>query len=53
MAGADDNGSGIVSILAVARALQNMTPRVNIRFVGFDQEESGLIGSESYALQLK
>ncbi len=52
-AGADDNGSGTVSLLGIAKALQDITPKVNIRFVSFDQEESGLIGSESYALQLK
>lgn len=48
--GADDNGSGIVTGLG---ALASMPPvKVNLRFVGFDEEENGLVGSRAYAQSL-
>ncbi|MGE0174158.1 MAG: M28 family peptidase [Oligoflexales bacterium] len=47
--GADDNGSGVVSALAVARALKDSSLAYNLRIVSFDQEEKGLIGSKAYA----
>jgi hypothetical protein len=48
--GADDNGSGTVSILEVARLLsQNQAPnRRSILFMTFAAEERGLLGSEHY-----
>ncbi|KYF83524.1 Zn-dependent exopeptidase M28, partial [Sorangium cellulosum] len=52
-AGADDDGSGIVSSLAIARALKDAPLRVGLRFVAFDQEETGLLGSKAYAQQLE
>jgi hypothetical protein len=52
--GADDDGSGTASILEAARLLSSKgTLPVSIRFVGFDQEELGLIGSRAYANQIK
>jgi aminopeptidase YwaD len=45
-AGADDNASGIAVMLEMARImhLNNLTPRLNISFMGFDAEEVGLYG---------
>lgn len=51
-AGADDDGSGIVSSLAIARALKDAKLRVGLRIVAFDQEEDGLIGSSAYVRAL-
>lgn len=50
--GADDNGSGTVSLVAIAAAIKDFNFKVNVRFVGFDQEEQGLVGSEAYVQQL-
>lgn len=51
--GADDDGSGTVGMLEAAHLLSKLpTLPVSIRFVGFDQEELGLIGSRAYANQL-
>ncbi|MEY4066174.1 MAG: hypothetical protein RIR26_2382 [Pseudomonadota bacterium] len=51
--GADDDGSGVVSLLEAAHLFSKLrTLPVSIRFVGFDQEELGLIGSRAYANQL-
>jgi len=45
---ADDNGSGVVGFLEVARILAPYNFRKSIRFIGFDMEENGLIGSYNY-----
>ena len=45
---ADDNGSGVVGFLEVARILAPYNFRKSIRFIGFDMEEDGLIGSYNY-----
>ena len=52
--GADDDGSGIASVLAVARAVlalvdAHAVPRREVRFVLFNAEEQGLVGSRAYA----
>jgi Zn-dependent M28 family amino/carboxypeptidase len=49
--GANDNGSGTVSVMEVARALARLPkhPRRSIVFMTFFGEEEGLIGSEYYA----
>jgi hypothetical protein len=49
--GADDNASGVAMLLEVAErfALQKAKPRRTIVFVGFDQEEAGLLGSRHFA----
>lgn len=52
-AGADDNGSGTITTLGVAKALSALPLNVGVRFVAFDQEELGLIGSRAYAKQLQ
>lgn len=51
-AGADDDGSGTISSLTIARALASLNLKRAIRFVAFDEEERGLIGSEAYAKEL-
>jgi hypothetical protein len=49
--GADDNASGVAMMLEVARALagDGERPRRSLMFVGFDLEESGLVGSRYFA----
>lgn len=51
-AGADDDGAGTVTALAIAKALKDTPIAVNLRIVGFDQEELGLVGSAAYAKAL-
>ncbi|KYF77190.1 Zn-dependent exopeptidase M28 [Sorangium cellulosum] len=51
-AGADDDASGIVSSLAIARALKDTPLNIGLRLVAFDQEEDGLLGSNAYARML-
>lgn len=48
--GADDNGSGTVLVLEVARALARLPqrPRRNILFLAFGAEELGLVGSRAW-----
>ncbi len=51
--GVTDDGSGIASLLEVARGLgalhrQGWTPTRSIRIVGFDAEEIGELGSHAY-----
>ncbi|HEX5913161.1 MAG TPA: M28 family peptidase, partial [Rubrobacter sp.] len=52
--GVDDDGSGTVSVLAAARAIKTLSalkqPKRTIRFVLFNAEEHGLVGSDAYAL---
>lgn len=46
--GADDNGSGVAGMLEAARILSQYNYKNTIRFIGFDLEEMGLIGSKNY-----
>lgn len=48
--GADDNGSGTVSILEIARRLSKLDdqPRRTVLFMSFTGEEKGLLGSRHY-----
>ena len=48
--GAQDNGTGSVSVLEVARAIAALgkTPRRSVRFVLWGGEEEGLLGSYAY-----
>lgn len=45
--GADDNGSAIAGLLAVAKALRSFT-KLPIMFVAFNREEDGLLGSYEF-----
>jgi hypothetical protein len=49
--GANDDGSGVVSVIEAARALASLDhrPKRSILFVTFFGEEEGLIGSQYYA----
>jgi FMN phosphatase YigB (HAD superfamily) len=51
--GADDDGSGVAAVLAIAECMKALAdarpPRWSIRFVLFNAEEHGLVGSQSYA----
>ncbi|NIT35825.1 MAG: M28 family peptidase [candidate division Zixibacteria bacterium] len=47
--GADDNASGTACAMAAARALKNLTFDRTIRYVAFDAEECGVVGSMAYA----
>jgi bacterial leucyl aminopeptidase len=51
--GADDDGSGIAGVLAAARAIKRLSaakrPKRTVRFVLFNAEEVGLVGSREYA----
>jgi hypothetical protein len=46
--GADDNGSSIAGIFEIIRVLAPFQFKKSIKFVAFDLEESGLIGSTNY-----
>jgi Zn-dependent M28 family amino/carboxypeptidase len=52
--GVDDNGSGTVSVMEVARAfkLANIQPQHSIEFILFSGEEQGLHGSSDYVSRL-
>ena len=49
--GADDDGSGIVSLLSIARAISknDIQFHSNVELVAFAGEEQGLLGSRAYA----
>ena len=52
--GADDDASGVAGVLAAANAIQALdaalgVPRRTVRFVLFNAEEHGLVGSRAYA----
>ena len=48
--GANDNATGVAMVLALARHLREIPCRDrNVIFVGFDQEEIGLVGSDAFA----
>ncbi|MGD1910589.1 MAG: M28 family peptidase [Rivularia sp. (in: cyanobacteria)] len=51
--GADDNGTGIAVLLALADFFSKNQANYPIRLVAFDLEEYGLLGSKSYASFLK
>jgi photosystem II stability/assembly factor-like uncharacterized protein len=48
--GADDNGSGVASVIETARVLSQTSPKRTIKFVLFSGEELGLLGSARYAI---
>ena len=46
--GADDNGTAVAGMLEAMRILSNYNFQKTIRFIGFDLEEEGLLGSAAY-----
>lgn len=46
--GTNDNGSGLATILEVARLLQNVPTEYSIKFINFTGEEEGLYGSQHF-----
>lgn len=51
--GADDNASGTATVLELARAFSQYNFNYTIKFICFDEEEQGLIGSNYYATQAR
>lgn len=51
-AGADDDGSGVIGALTIASLLKDKNFTYTLRFVGFDDEEKGLVGSTQYVKSL-
>jgi len=51
--GADDNASGVVALLELARRWAEHPPRRPVWLVAFDQEEWGMVGSTALAQELK
>ncbi len=49
--GADDNGSAVAAFLEIARILSDYNFRNTIKFIGFDLEEAGLVGSIRYVTE--
>ena len=50
--GADDNASGIATILEMAKNLSKLKPRRTIIFAAFTGEEAGLIGSRYFVSKI-
>jgi Zn-dependent M28 family amino/carboxypeptidase len=51
--GADDNATGVVVLLELARAFAAEPLYYPVRLVAFDMEEYGMLGSSQYAADLK
>lgn len=51
-AGANDNGTGTIGALAIAKALAPYNFKYDLRILGFDKEERGLVGSKAYVKSL-
>jgi aminopeptidase YwaD len=50
--GANDNGSGTVTMLELARVVANRHYPFSVRFIAFEAEEIGLLGSAHYVREL-
>ncbi|KAF8525591.1 Zn-dependent exopeptidase [Hysterangium stoloniferum] len=53
--GGNDDGSGVLSILGIARTIKNKGIKfhTNVELVAFAGEEQGLVGSRAYAKELR
>jgi hypothetical protein len=50
--GADDDASGLATVFGVAAALKDCGLTHTVRFIAFDEEELGAVGSSAYAAEL-
>ena len=50
--GANDNGSGVATLLEMARALSQKSHKDTLMFIAFDAEEEGEVGSRHYVASL-
>lgn len=50
--GAIDNWTGIVIIANIYRTMRNLSTQKTYKFVGFDKEEEGLLGSDAMAKKI-
>ena len=50
--GANDNASGSVGLLTIARAMKDVATNYNICFISFCGEEAGLLGSKAYVADM-
>ena len=46
--GANDNGSGVITTLQIARIIKDLNPKIGVRIINFGAEEQGFIGSSHY-----
>jgi hypothetical protein len=46
--GADDNGSSLTAVLIASKILSNFQFEKSLKFIAFDKEENGLLGSSFY-----
>jgi hypothetical protein len=46
--GANDNGSGVIATLQIARIIRDLMPKIGVRIINFGAEEQGFIGSSHY-----
>ena len=46
--GANDNGTGVISTLEIARIINDLNLRIGVRIINFGAEEQGFIGSSHY-----
>ncbi|MDI6705191.1 MAG: M20/M25/M40 family metallo-hydrolase [Bacillota bacterium] len=51
--GANDNASGTATIMEVARLMADKKLAYDVKFIAFGAEETGLVGSEEYVLELE
>ncbi|MBW4573680.1 MAG: M20/M25/M40 family metallo-hydrolase [Aphanothece sp. CMT-3BRIN-NPC111] len=51
--GADDNATGVAVLLELAKAFAAEPTKYPVRFVAFDMEEYGMLGSQQYAADLR
>lgn len=51
-AGVNDNGTGTMIVLEIARLLKDIPTKYSIRFIHFSAEEDGLVGSTAYVNQV-
>lgn len=52
--GAEDNGSGVATLMSIAKKLQSLgKPKYSVEFVLFSAEEEGLLGSKAYVKHLE